>query len=112
MGGGVICSVVALITVVPDIVSAIGEMHSNEGGKFAEFRNQTDFAETALRKDLGLATDDEVHLSNIALQVNFNELRFITIFDDFLTIWRSIGVFGVPPFPRKMPEYRRKVLDS
>ncbi|XP_028966359.1 uncharacterized protein LOC114828003 [Galendromus occidentalis] len=78
MGGFVIRYVLLSVSIVAEVVSGTGEIHSNEGGKFAEFKNQTEYAEMELRRDLTLTAADEVHLSNIALQIKDGHIFNVT----------------------------------
>ncbi|XP_022691087.1 uncharacterized protein LOC111261690 isoform X1 [Varroa jacobsoni] len=59
-----------LMTIFVDGITASGEYHANEGGKFSAFKSQADFAEKQLRKTLNLMPEDEVHTASVAMQEN------------------------------------------
>lgn len=67
-----------LMTIFVDGITASGEYHANEGGKFSAFKSQADFAEKQLRKTLNLMPEDEVHTASVAMQVGKEYLRDIS----------------------------------
>lgn len=74
MGSGVVLCAMLLGVFVNRVIGS-GEIHADEGGKFAAFKTQADFAEKELRKELSLKPDDEVHIASVALQVSDKMFR-------------------------------------
>ncbi|XP_022651683.1 uncharacterized protein LOC111261690 isoform X2 [Varroa jacobsoni] len=69
-----------LMTIFVDGITASGEYHANEGGKFSAFKSQADFAEKQLRKTLNLMPEDEVHTASVAMQIKDGHIFNVTMY--------------------------------